>query len=86
MTESFFIQEFKKLVEANVHFIFNDEIRTRPTIRNHNKSTIKQKLWLYDYERDICIFLKKIFDRLHCAVIATHLSKRARKKPTGLVS
>ena len=30
-------------------------------------------------------FLKNILYHLHCAVIATHLSKRARKKPPGLV-
>ena len=36
-----------------------NEIRTPPTVRNHNKSTIKQNVWLYDYEKNICIFFEK---------------------------
>ena len=35
-----------------------NEIRTPPTVRNHNKSTIKQNVWLYACERNICIFFE----------------------------
>ena len=41
------------------------------------KAQIKQNVWLYVYERNICIFLKNILYILHCAVVAT---KRARKQ------
>ena len=27
-----------------------NEIKTPPTVRNHNKSTIKQNVWLYDQD------------------------------------
>ena len=41
-------------------YMFSNEIRTPPTIRNHNKSTIKQNVWLYDCERNIYGFFFEI--------------------------